>query len=93
MKKLTIAIAAIGLFTLCTSTDAQVQQNRLGLTLHGGLDQHMTAFSRIPEEENCCPEFTGGQGTAFGFQALFLRPYQRHSDSISGLDTIRAQLI
>lgn len=74
MRKLTIAIAAIGLFTLCTSTDAQVQQNRLGLTLHGGLDQHMTAFSRIPEEENCCPEFTGGQGTAFGFQALFLTP-------------------
>jgi outer membrane protein OmpA-like peptidoglycan-associated protein len=53
---------------------AQKQQNRLGLILHGGLDQHVTAFSRIPEEENCCPEFTGGQGQAFGIGALYMAP-------------------
>ena len=53
---------------------AQKQQNRLGVALYGGLDQHVTAFSRIPEEENCCPEFTGGQGQAFGLAALYMTP-------------------
>lgn len=74
MKKLSLALAAVGLIAALHTGQAQVQQNRLGLTIHGGLDQHMTAFSRIPEEENCCPEFTGGQGNAYGVQALFLTP-------------------
>lgn len=51
---------------------AQQQNARLGIVLHGGVDQHITAFSRIPEAENCCPEFTGGQGRVFGIGAQYL---------------------
>lgn len=59
---------------VAVQTHAQTQNARLGLILHGGLDLHMTGFSRIPEAENCCPEFTGGQGSLFGLSAQYLAP-------------------
>jgi len=57
-----------------TTLFAQTQNARLGVALHGGIDLHMTAFSRIPEAENCCPEFTGGTGNVFGIGALYTKP-------------------
>jgi outer membrane protein OmpA-like peptidoglycan-associated protein len=71
MKKSLIAsLVALGL--LSQPLISQQQNARLGIVLHGGLDLHMTAFSRIPEAENCCPEFTGGQGRLFGLGAQYL---------------------
>lgn len=70
LRSIIFALTILG----STSLHAQTQNARLGLVIHGGLDLHMTAFSRIPEQSNCCPEFTGGQGTMFGLSAQYLAP-------------------
>lgn len=75
MKRIQLLSLIVAVFSMAPSPlDAQTQNARLGLVLHGGLDLHMTGFSRIPEEENCCPEFTGGQGSLFGLSAQYLAP-------------------
>ena len=70
MRALVIIIACSSIL-LCQSS-AQQQNARLGVIFQGGLDQHLTAFSRIPEAENCCPEFTGGLGRVFGIGAQYI---------------------
>lgn len=71
MKK-SLITGLVALALLSQPLISQQQNARLGIVLHGGLDLHMTAFSRIPEAENCCPEFTGGQGRFFGLSAQYL---------------------
>lgn len=80
MKTTTGLVACVIAVFFTVNTQGQQQNNtsRIGLVGHGGIDIHMTSFSRIPEAENCCPEFTGGMGSVFGGGALYQTPLSSH---------------
>jgi outer membrane protein OmpA-like peptidoglycan-associated protein len=63
---------------------------------YGGLNlnMHTADFQQLPGYPNCCPKFTGGNGTGFDFGALFEYPLQSKLNITAriGLNSLGADL-
>lgn len=59
------------------SDDADTLRKKVGVWVNYGLGLHTASFSQLGDVANCCPEFTGGSGSAMFFGLTYEHPLSR----------------